>query len=163
MYSWFIAFAIYIGFTGILSIIIGFIISLYNIFQHLLRRLRGGTRLHNYLGGLPLYYKIKDGDPMNFLTGWNIFWAIVILFSIGLGWFTQNNVNIIRYPETEYNIVKLAEALNISPNDITYREGIDCAYIENHQLFGTDDYTIVYPKNTNTVNAEDFRYDKADT
>lgn len=137
MYSWFIAFAICIGFTGILAIIIGFIIS--------------------------LYYKIKDDDPMSGMTGWYIIWAIAILFSIGLGWITQKNVNVIRYPETEYNIVALSEALNISPDDITYREGIDCAYIENHQLFGTDDYTIVYPKNTNTVNAEDFRYDKADS
>lgn len=137
MYSWFIAFAICIGFSGILAIIIGFIIS--------------------------LYCKIKDDDPMSGMTGWYIFWAIAIFFSIGLGWLTQKNVNIIRYPETEYNIVALSEALNISPDDITYREGIDCAYIENHQLFGTDDYTMVYPKNTNTVNAEDFRYDKANT
>lgn len=137
MYSWFIAFAICIGFTGILAIIIGFIIS--------------------------LYYKIKDDDPMSGMTGWYIIWTIAILFSIGLGWLTQKNVNVIRYPETEYNIVALAEALNISPDDISYREGIDCAYIENHQLFGTDDYEIVYPKNTNTVNAEDFRYDKTDT
>lgn len=136
MYSWFIAFAICIGFTGILAIIIGFIIS--------------------------LYYKIKDNEPMG-MPGWYIIWAIAILFSIGLGWLTQKNVNVIRYPETEYNIVALSEALNISPDRITYREGIDCAYIENHQLLGTDDYEIVYPKNTNTVNAEDFRYDKADT
>lgn len=137
MYSWFIAFAICIGFTGIIAIITSFIIS--------------------------LYYKIKDDEPMGAMTGWYIICAIAIIFSIGLGWFTQNNVNIIRYPETEYNIVELAEALNISPNDITYREGIDCAYLENHQLFGTDDYEIIYPKNTNTVNAEDFRYDKTDT
>lgn len=136
MYSWFIAFAICIGFTGILAIIIGFIIS--------------------------LYYKIKDDEPMG-MPGWYIIWVIAILFSIGLGWLTQKNVKVIRYPETEYNIVALSEALNISPDRITYREGIDCAYIENHQLLGTDDYEIVYPKNTNTVNAEDFRYDKADS
>ena len=97
------------------------------------------------------------------MPGWYIFWTIVIFFSIGLGGVAQKNVNIIRYPETEYNIVALSEALNISSDRIIYKEGIDCAYIENHQLFGTDDYEIVYPKTTNTVNAEDFRYDKADT
>lgn len=136
MYSWFIAFAICMGFAGVLAIIIGFIVS--------------------------LYYKIKEDEPMG-MPGWYIIWAIILLFGIGLGWLTQKNVNVIRYPETEYNIVALAEALNISPDRITYKEGIDCAYIENHQLLGTDDYKIVYPKNTNTVNAEDFRYDKADT
>lgn len=137
MYSWFIAIAIVIGSVGVLSIILGFIIS--------------------------IYYKIKDDEPMTFLAGWYIFWAIAILVGFGLGWLTEKNVNVIRYPETEYDIVALAEALNIGPDRITYREGIDCAYIENHQLFGTDDYEVVYPKNTTTVNAEDFRYDKADT
>lgn len=136
MYSWFIAFAIVIGYTGIIAIILGFLVS--------------------------LYYKIKEDEPMG-MPGWYIFWTIVIFFSIGLGGVAQKNVNIIRYPETEYNIVALSEALNISSDRIIYKEGIDCAYIENHQLFGTDDYEIVYPKNTNTVNAEDFRYDKADT
>ena len=76
MYSWFIAFAIVIGFSGVLSIILGFLVS--------------------------LYFKIKDDEPMG-MPGWYIFWAIAILLSIGLGWFTQNNVNIIRYPETRWS------------------------------------------------------------